>query len=171
MSVRAPYSQNEESGSIRLGLDSRLFSLFPSEVTWNSLRLVKKEEFHVTLLHTKSTSNLAHVSNEELASFFDAFVANSPIKFLSFIDDFRYVEEDEKRTIAVRCAVSNLGELFAAFNTAFGIQLPKQPAHVTLYSLDKKVGIHINSEEKMESLERVRLPELEAALSKIQRAT
>ena len=169
MSVKVPYSQNEESGSIRLGLNSGIFAPFPSLVTWNGLQLVKKEEFHVTLLHAKYSTELAGVANDELAVFFDSFVIKNPIELISFIDDLRYVEEDDKKTILVRCAASNLEELFVAFNAPFGVQLPTQPAHVTLYSLDKAVGIHINSDEKMESLERVRLPELEASLSKIQK--
>ena len=167
MSVRAPYSQNETSGSIRLALDPEIFGHFLSEVHWNSRKLVKKEEFHVTLLHAKATPKLTHVPNEELASFFELFVENNPIELVSFLDDFRYVEEDEKRTIIVRCMVSNLAELFIAFNTVFEVQLPTQPAHVTLYSLEKSVGIHINSDEKMESLERVHFPDLEAALKKL----
>ena len=167
MSVRVPYNQSEESGSIRLGLGSGIFAPFPSEITWNGLQLVKKEEFHVTLLHARETPRLTHVSNEELASFFDSFVERNPIGLLSFLDDCRYVEEYGKKTILVRCTASNLEELFAACNDAFRVQLPTQPAHVTLYSLERSVGIHINSGEKMEGLEHVHLPELEAALREV----
>ena len=39
--------------------------------------------------------------------------------------------------------------------------MPTQAAHVTLYTLQRNAGIHINSDEKMERLERVHLPELE----------
>jgi len=164
MSVRAPYGQNEESGSIRLGLDSRLFNPFSAEVMWNSFRLGKKEEFHVTLLHAKQSSKLAEVPNDDLAAFFNSFVEESPISLISFIDDFRYAEEQEKKTIVIRCIVSNLNKLFVLFNQTYQVQLPVQATHVTLYTLQKNAGIHIGSDEEMGRLQRVNLPELDAAL-------
>jgi len=163
MSVRVPYGQNEQ-GSIWLSLDPRLFEAFPREVIWNNTQLTKKDEFHITLLHAKSASELANVPNEEVASFFNSFVETHPVKLLSFIGDFRYVEEEEKKTVVVRCIVSNLNGLFLLFNRTLHVQLPVQAAHVTLYTLQKNAGIHINSDEKMESLQRVGLPELSAAL-------
>jgi len=59
----------------------------------------------------------------------------------------------------------------AAFNAAFRVQLPTQPAHVTLYSLEKTVGIHINDDKHMESLERVDISDLTEPLSKVLKVT
>gem|GEM_PF-4348245 len=111
MSVDAPYSQNNESGSIRLRLPTNIFDHFPLDINWNGKKLQKKSEFHVTLLHAKSHPNLASLSNDEIASFFNEFVLTHPITFVSFIKDFRYAEEADKKTIIIRCAVANLSEL------------------------------------------------------------
>ncbi len=81
---------------------------------------------------------------------------------MSFLNDFRYVEEKAKKTIIVRCLVSNLDKLFAELRRVFGVTMETQPAHITLYTLQKNAGIHINSMALMESLERVRLPKLAA---------
>ena len=167
MSVPALYKQNAVSGSIQLGLDIGMFEHFPRQVNWHGVQLLKKSEFHVTLLHAKSHAGLSNISNQELASFFTTFVSKWPIALLSFTDDFRYVEEGEKKTLLVRCIVSHIEELFAALNRAFGTHLPVQPAHVTLYSLETTVGIHVNSEGAMARLERVESPELEEAYGKI----
>ncbi len=165
--LKYPYGQNEQ-GSIYLSLDANLFSAFPQEVEWKGVRLSKKDEFHVTLLHAKQTPELSHIPNERLASLFESFVERNPMKFESFLEDLRFIEEGADKTIVARCAVSNLNELFAELNKSFGARLPVQAAHVTLYTLEKNKGIYINSDQQMENSERVRLPELETALSKIQ---
>ena len=171
MSLSAPYDQNEESGSILLTLDPRRFGSFPAGVIWRGARLAKKGEFHVTLLHARSISKLRELANQDIARFFDSFVEKFSLGLISFIDDFRYAEEAEKRTILVRCVVSELDALFREFGKKFGIALPTQPAHVTLYTLQKNAGIHINSDTTMQGLERVDLPELEVAFATILKAT
>lgn len=170
MKVCVPYEPHYKADglvSIVLPLDHTIFSSLPAEMLWKGIRLGKKAEFHITLLHVQKAAELAHRSREEIVSLFNAFVEGHPIRLVSFTNDLRYTEEDEKKTILVRCTVANLDGLFASLNSAFRISMPTQPAHVTIYSLDPFVGIHVNSDEKMESLERVHLPELEAALKKI----
>lgn len=165
--VREPYQQNEQ-GSIYLSLDTSLFSAFPQEVEWKGVRLTKKDEFHVTLLHAKQAQEFSNIPNERLAAFFVSFIQRKPMTFESFLDDLRFVEEGEHKTIVARCAVSNLNELFVEFNQAFSANLPVQAAHVTLYTLQKNKGIYVNTDQQMERAEPVHLPELETALSKIQ---
>ena len=172
--VRSPYEahfKNDELASIVLPMDSVLFDALPQVVSWNGLELSKKEEFHMTLLHVQQASELSGRPREETASLFNSFVGKNPIECLSLSNDLRYAEEGANKTILVRCIVSHVDGLFADLNRTFAIAMPVQPAHVTLYSLEKNKGIHINSDEKMGGLERVHLPELEAALAKIKVAT
>lgn len=166
MSVGAPYTQNAESGSLRLALDKRIFEPFPPEIAWRDIQLFKKSEFHVTLLHAKGSPEFFSISIGAITDFFTAFVSKSPITFVSFIDDFRYVEEEDKKTILIRCTVSNIERLFAELNSVFDTHLPVQPTHITLYSLEKTVGIHVNDVEAMERLPRIDLPGLEMALKR-----
>lgn len=167
MSIRAPYEESAESGAIRLPVDSSLFTAFPTEIVREGTRLMKKDEFHVTLLYVRNASVLANVSAEELKSFFNSFADMHSIQLRSFVDDFRYVEKGDKRTIVVRCVVSNLENLFAALNNTYRINMPTQPAHVTLYTLQKNVGIHIPSIEAMEQLPKISLPVLDEALMRV----
>lgn len=164
--LRDPYEQDEQ-GSTRLSLDPKIFDAFPQTISWRGAQLQKKDELHVTLMHPKSLPELADVPNEKLASFLASFVEKTPIELTSFLDDFRCAKEGENQTIVVQCTVSNLSELFTRFNQEFSAALPVQAAHVTLYTLQKNRGIYINDTETMEGLDRVHLPELEAAFSKL----
>lgn len=168
--IRSPYEahyKNDELVSIVLPIDPALFGDLPEVVTWNGVEFSKKVEFHVTLIHVQQASELSGASREETALLFDSFVEKNPIAFLSLLNDIRQAEEGKNKTILARCIVSNIDELFAHLNTQLKIAMPVQPAHVTLYSVEYNRGIHVNSNEKMESLDRVQLPELEVALSKV----
>lgn len=167
MNIRAPYLghiKNEHIASIVLPIDDRQSVSFPRAVSWKNVRLDIKDEFHVTLLNVGTASALSQRPREDIVSFFNAYAARRPIALVSFADDFRYVEKDVRKTILVRCVVSNLNLLFEELNRTFEIDMPMQPAHVTLYTLQKNVGIHVPSIEVMERLERVYLPVLEEAL-------
>ena len=165
MMIREPYIEKAGSESVWLPLPASLFLPFPAEIEWNTIKFRKKDEFHVTLLHVKNASIAANVPTEEILTFFDLFIEKHPIEFLSTVDDFRYMQENERKTIVVRCDVSNLDLLFTELNEKFNINVPKQPPHVTIYSLPDKPAIHILSEAIMESLERVSAQELERAFS------
>ena len=173
MSPRPPYQL--VNTYIGLSLPAMMFADFPESVEWASNTFKKKSEFHSTICKGEevfTTASLEQQTGEpKLLALFNSLVEQAPILLESFLDDFRFAQEEEKKSIVVRCKLSNLGTFFDELNATFKINIPMQPAHVTLYTLEGKPGIHINSDEKMESLERVRLPELEAALSKIQKTT
>lgn len=169
--LQAPYQQNEQ-GSTRLALDPMIFIAFPRTISWKGEQLHMKDELHATIMHPKSLPELAEVQNDRFASFLASFVQKNPVRLSAFLNDFRCASEEGpsisvgagNRTIVVRCTLSNLPELFSRFNKEFKVNLPLQAAHVTLYTLQKNRGIYINDEKTMETLERVHLPELEAAL-------
>lgn len=173
MSVPVPYLlRSGTSGrSLVLNLDPELFREFPDLVQWDGTTLRKKSEFHVTLLQIRIASELVREPLEgfesKVENFFHSFIKEKPIEVVSFLDDFRYAEKEEKKTIVVRCTVSNLNEFFVALNRAIHIDMPTQPTHVTLYTLQKNIGIHVPDDRTMEDLERVHLPELDAALKSV----
>ena len=151
-----------EKDYIMLPLSADMFEHFPNTVEYGGEILHKKSEFHVSLVCAKE--NITTISKDELASFFDGFVNKTPISFNSFNDEFRFVVKDERKTVILSCIINNLEEFFVALNQEFGIKMPTQPAHVTLYTLQKEIGIGINSDEEMESTEEIQIPELSKAL-------
>ncbi|OGG49689.1 hypothetical protein A2763_03345 [Candidatus Kaiserbacteria bacterium RIFCSPHIGHO2_01_FULL_54_36] len=153
--------------SICLPVEPGLFEEFPKTVVWEGLTLLKKDEFHVTLLNITSLRNGAGISDETVMSFLDEFAKQHRFEPTAFLDDFRFVREGERASVVIRCRVSNLEELFREIRRKFNIDLPLQPAHVTLYTLQRNGGIHIPSEEVMESLPPVRIPELQKAAENI----
>lgn len=170
--IFAPYRYVRTA--ISLGLEERIFAEFPDSVEWAGNTLTKKDEYHVTICKGDEVYNAAQLNlpegEEKLLAFFKTFVAERPIALQSFLSDFHYATDDARgrKTIIIRCTMRNLEEFFSALNKKFNIEMPTQPAHITLYALERNEGIHINNVEKMESLERVELPELSTALSKTQ---
>ncbi|MBI4079905.1 hypothetical protein HY414_01580 [Candidatus Kaiserbacteria bacterium] len=170
MSVRAPYEghyKENKLASIVLPIDPDLFGALSEVMHWGGVDFSKKEELHVTLIRVQHASELSGRSPEEIASFFNSFVEDNPIILGSLLNDLRQATEGGNKTILVRCTAQNLDELFAALNRTFGIAVPVQPAHITLYSVEHNKGIHVNSDAKMESLEHVDLPEFDEALRRL----
>jgi hypothetical protein len=126
------------------------------DVAGNVLSL--KDEFHVTLVGKTVTELFAN--GDAVVQVFSAHVAEHPIRFERFENDFRLAEQADRRTLVVRARVANLEGLFAAFGTALGRAVPLQATHVTLYERQKGQSIGIPSEALWESFERAAVPEL-----------
>ena len=76
MKVCVPYEPHYKADglvSIVLPLDHTIFSSLPAEMQWKGIRLVKKAEFHITLLHVQKASELSHGSPEKIVFFFHLF--------------------------------------------------------------------------------------------------
>ncbi len=169
--IREPYQYVQTY--IGLPVDATVFAAFPQTISWQGEKLLKKDDFHVTIckgadIFTKA--RIEHIIGEKkLFELFNVFIESCPIRLLSFSDDFRFVQDDARgrKAIVVRCQMSNLNELFFKLNHEFEIEMPIQPAHVTLYTLQKNIGIHIPSEEAMAVLLIVDIPELKTALANV----
>ena len=163
--VPAPYSiwpgSDERRFAIVLELPDKLFEALPQTVAWEDQTYYKKDEFHVTLVHTNRDIK------DALETLFGRFIVERPVRLLSFKDELRVARKGENRSTAVRCEVSNLVPLFESISSQTGVDVPLQPTHVTLYSLERNVGIAIDSEAEMAGLPVARLHELSAVIQKI----
>lgn len=162
--IRAPYkSAYSTSGHfiLALGLPASLFQFFPQVVPWNGKTFQKKSEFHITLIHAGPDDEI------RLAPFFTHFIEEHPINVLSFQKDFRHAVRGDEETIIVRCTVSNLELLFQKMRDEIDLNLPLQPAHITLYTFQSRTGIGISNEEEMENLPRVSISVLDEALQHV----
>ena len=155
--LQLPYRSEEakQGFSIVLGLPVLLFEIFPEHVTWSGIKFIKKKEFHITLVHVHDT-----VQEEKVVSLFSRFVAGKSINVLSFSGELRSAMKENRQTLLVLCAVSNLAEFFTDMHVSLGLDFPVQPTHVTLYTLPNGRGIAVDSEEEMRQLPLVSLPKL-----------
>ncbi len=151
---------SSEDGYLFLPLPPEAFASLPDTVTVGKKTLMKKKEFHVTLVHAAS------ISEADLRALLEDYLRERSIAFIRFIDDIRLAAEPGRTSIAARCAVSNLEGLFDRIEERFRQRLPLQPAHVSLY-IDADRGVGIDSEEEWQSHERLEFPEITSALNSV----
>ena len=128
----------------------------PSELVISGNRLVLKSSFHVSLVCIKEIIRKHNISipnfRDEVIKDFCDFVKTNDISLLNYINDFRFAEEDDLKTVVVMCEVSNLNKLFEILNTKYGLKIEYPPTHVTLYKLEGKIGIFLTDANDIKSL-------------------
>lgn len=123
----------------------------PEEVLVQGETLRRKSSFHVSLLCVKNLlSENAHLE-QVLLDEFCSFVKDTDISFLSYTGEFRLAHDDERKSLVALCDVRNLTKLFDVLSEKLGIDIPYQPTHVTLYTLQPNMGIGLNSLTEMNS--------------------
>jgi hypothetical protein len=172
MRLPEPYFGHPE-GYLCLSLPAAAFAQLPEHIEISGTVLRKKKEFHVTVMSLKSVIPLVaeaaeHMSLEEvqerILGVFVSILVKHPITFAKWQDDFRIAESDFRMSLLVRCTAINLDYFFAECEKVFGIAIPRQPAHVTLYTLQPDAGIGVDSESQMTRLPNVSFPEILAIL-------
>lgn len=118
--------------------------------------LILKTNFHVTLVPTGKIIKKYGISIpnflEKVNADFCDFVERAPADFLRYQDEFRFVSENERRTVIVTCDISNLNEFFSVLNKKYGLQIEIPPTHVTLYTLQPDLGIYLIDSNDLETL-------------------
>lgn len=128
----------------------------PSELITNGNRLILKSSFHISLVciqdiiikHNVSISNF----RDEVIKDFCDFVKTNDVNLLNYINDFRFAEENDLKTIVVMCEVSNLDKFFEILNKKYKLHIEYPPTHVTLYKLEDKVGIFLTDADDLKNL-------------------
>ena len=124
----------------------------PETVIVNGTILHRKSSFHVSLLCVKDIVAGNGIEIEQkLLNVFCSFVGEHNISLVSYLDEFRFAEDAERKTLVVRCTINGLKEFFSYIESSLGIVVLSQPTHVTLYTLQPNIGIGLNSLEAMES--------------------
>lgn len=112
--------------------------------------LLRKTNFHVSLLCVKNILEIKPELEAEVLQHFCTFIEDNEMKFEGFTNEFRLAEYEKRKSIVALCNVSNL-HMFAKYLTEkIGMSVAAQPAHVTLYTLQPDAGIGLNSKEDME---------------------
>ena len=140
-----PYSK----GYIGLPIN---IALLPQTINIDGNILTSKSTFHVSLVCVKNILALYNKENLEqhIIEKFCNYVSNNEIAFLKFSNEFRFAQFEERKTLIIRCEVSNLAKFFELLSKELGIQMPLPPTHVTLFTLQPDAGIGLNSYEELE---------------------
>ncbi|MBU2104097.1 hypothetical protein KKD81_03510 [Patescibacteria group bacterium] len=165
-----PYGLNE--GYMWYPTPVDWFEEMPETVQAGETELEKKSGFHVSLFElphlaesiAAKTGISVEEAQEEIVRTFVSYVAEKPIVFRGFLNDFRIAEKEERKSVVVRCEMENLDGFFETLEKRYSISLYRQPAHVTIYTLGHNKGIGIHTTEEMEQLPEIELPAVFAVL-------
>ncbi len=126
-----------------------------------------KDEFHVTIINARGVAKIiaentnvpAEELENEIHTILGEYLTHTPMPFLHFVDDVRLAIKNERKSLAIRCELSNLKPFFKTLREKFQCAVALQPAHVSLYTMTG-LAVGIDSVEQMESYEQVQLPEI-----------
>lgn len=144
---------NYDNGYIAL-VDLELANL-PDQITVGNKILLKKSEFHISIMAIKNLAPLLNPDNVEAAAKqlkddFVEFAKTHDLTQFSLTNEFRHVKRDERETVVAMVKLENLDALFSHLQQKYGIEFPLQPAHITLYTLQAEAGIGILSYAELE---------------------
>lgn len=128
----------------------------PDKITVNGNELLKKSEFHISIMAIKNLAPLLDPDNVEQASellkqdFLD-FAATNDLTSFALTGECRLVTRDERVTVVVMVDLKGVEGLFQYLQQKHNIDFPTQPTHVTLYTLQPEAGIGILSQEQLET--------------------
>ena len=161
-----PYN-NYKNQSIQLA-NLKLAKL-PQKIFVDSVELVIKSEFHITLVAAYRLAEIIDSKNkakirDEITKEFYKFVKQNPLTKYKLSDELRLVKNQDQMTVVVMAKIESLNNFFHKLNDKFRVALPVQPTHMTLYTLPTdKIGIPINSYEELRQISKIiNLPELKS---------
>jgi len=132
-----------------IGLPVSLVGL-PSDIAVEGCRLYLRSEFHVSLVCIGKIIEKHHISApnfvSEVINDFCTFVKTNDIDFLRFRNEFKFVAQNERRSLVVMCDVSNLDKFFLLMNQKYKLNIEYPPTHVTLYALQHRIYL-VDSED------------------------
>lgn len=137
-----------------IGLPIKLENL-PTNVVVEENTLILKEVFHVSLvcigkIIEKYNISILDFENKIITDFCE-FTKTNEIKVLEF-GDFKFVEQNDLKSIVVMCKISNLNKFFDLINKKYGLKIEYSPTHSTLYTLPCKLGIFLTDVNDIKNL-------------------
>ena len=136
--MKISIKHNYEFGYIILLVPSPIG--LPVSISLQKEKLLLKSEFHITLINAEEIAKLIDQDN---ASKIEAEIVTE-------FEDFIRVQRKERKTIVALAKVPNLVNFFERLKKKYQTNIPLQPTHVTMYTLQPEVGIGILSNEELE---------------------
>lgn len=144
---------SHENGYISLRITD--FVELPIEITVDQKTLFRKGEFHVSLMALKKLLPLINTVNDDITEtdlvqdFLD-YQSTVALSDFTLTNELRYVVRGERETIVSMVKVPNIDGLFDVLRAKYGVDIPTQPTHITLYTLQPEIGIGILSQDELE---------------------
>jgi hypothetical protein len=124
----------------------------PETILIEGKTMYRKSSFHVSLLCIKDITEKYDDLKEKIVDFFCSFVSKNEVSFIKYTGEFRFATRKERETVVALCEISNLRKFSEALGHELGIEIPPQPTHVTLYTLQPDAGIGLNSTKALDEM-------------------
>ena len=128
----------------------------PSTLEIESHKLMAKSSFHVSLVCINEIIKKYNISlpnfRDSILNDFCDFVSKNEINFSNYTNEFKFVVQDNLKTIVIMCEISNLRQFFEQINSKYRLSIEYPPTHVTLYAHDGKTGIFLTDSEDIKNL-------------------
>lgn len=126
----------------------------PETISIEGYELLRKSEFHISLICAKRIAALIDETNAaqieaEIVEVFMKFIETNELTDYEPTNEYRLVKRDERVTLVRMMVVPGLKDLFAVLGEKYGVKLPLQPTHITIYTLQPEAGIGILSQEEL----------------------
>lgn len=109
-----------------------------------------KNSFHVSLLYIKNILERSPAVEQAIIDEFCSFSKENDISFVKYTSEFRFAADRGRKTLVALCEIHNLAHFTNQLRAKLAIEIPDQPTHVTLYTLQPNLGIGLNSPQAME---------------------
>lgn len=132
------------------------FTGLPLTIETEGLTLSLKNAFHVSLVCIGKIAEKNNLSDPDIVSKvildFCEFTKHTPIELKEYSGEFRFVAENERRTLVAMCDILNLDTFFDFINKKYNLKAEYPPTHVTLYTLQPNAGIFLTNSDDIEKL-------------------
>jgi len=146
MNIPSPYRY--KTGYIYLPLDPNIKGLHETlQVFGKEYHL--KSSFHVSLVCVKDIlSQYKDIDEHKLLEALSDFINQYPLGEVQYGSEYRIATHmDGRGSIIQKVYIKGITELFEYIRSKFHVKLDTQPTHVTIYTLQKDMGIGINTEK------------------------
>ncbi len=131
----------------------------PKDILIEETNLFLRSSFHVTLVAIgeiirKHAVTIPDFELNLIQDFCD-YVKKNPIEFIGFKNEYRFVSENERRSIVAMCNISNLEGFFNLLNTKYNLNIEVPPTHVTIYTLQPNKGIFLTDSSDIQKLTKI----------------
>lgn len=150
---------------ISLPVEAASLAHLPGTVDAAGTTLLKKTEFHISLVRVPEVARSLRKPEAWVVSRFAEHAAKGAIDgSFRFTGELRLAEAGERKSVVALCAVPGLPEFFDALSEEAGEGVLPQPTHLTLYTRQENMGIHLSTQDAMAACAPVELPEVASAL-------
>jgi hypothetical protein len=126
----------------------------PERVNVDGYELLRRSEFHVSIMALKNLAPMLNPDNveqasEQLKQDFLEFIKDHKLADFHLTGEYRLVKRDERVTVVTMVKLEDTDKLFDYLRSKHHVDFPTQPTHITLHTLQPEAGIGILSHDEL----------------------